>query len=76
MRNRTIPVEEAVGTTLAHDMTLIIPGKSKGPVFKKGHKIMEIPISYNPRNFKEGKKITWRDGIKAVYYLIKYRFFN
>ncbi len=39
MRNRTIPVEEAVGTTLAHDMTQIIPGKSKGPVFKKGHKI-------------------------------------
>ncbi|MFA5906751.1 MAG: molybdopterin-binding protein, partial [Desulfobacula sp.] len=36
---RTIPVEEAVGTTLAHDMTRIIPGKSKGPEFKKGHKI-------------------------------------
>jgi len=36
---KTIPVEEAVGTTLAHDMTQIIPGKSKGPVFKKGHKI-------------------------------------
>ena len=45
-------------------------------ILKKGHKIMEIPISYNPRNFKEGKKITWRDGIKAVYYLIIYRFFN
>lgn len=36
---KTIPIEEAVGTTLAHDMTQIIPGKSKGPVFKKGHKI-------------------------------------
>lgn len=36
---RTIPVEEAVGTTLAHDMTEIIPGKSKGPVFKRGHKV-------------------------------------
>jgi molybdenum cofactor synthesis domain-containing protein len=36
---KTIPVQEAVGTTLAHDMTQIIPGKSKGPAFKKGHKI-------------------------------------
>ncbi|WP_022668017.1 molybdopterin-binding protein [Desulfospira joergensenii] len=36
---KTIPVEEAVGTTLAHDMTQIIPGKFKGPAFKKGHKI-------------------------------------
>jgi molybdenum cofactor synthesis domain-containing protein len=36
---KTIPVDEAVGTTLAHDMTEIIPGKSKGPAFKKGHKV-------------------------------------
>ena len=36
---KTIPVEEAVGTTIAHDMTEIIPGKSKGPVFKKGQKV-------------------------------------
>jgi molybdenum cofactor synthesis domain-containing protein len=36
---RTIPVEQSVGTTLAHDMTQIIPGEYKGPAFKKGHKI-------------------------------------
>ena len=36
---KTIPVEKAVGTTLAHDMTEIIPGKSKGPAFKKGHRV-------------------------------------
>ncbi|MCP3898723.1 MAG: molybdopterin-binding protein [Desulfobacteraceae bacterium] len=36
---KTIPVEQAVGTTLAHDMTEVIPGKSKGPAFKKGHKV-------------------------------------
>ncbi|MBU8849105.1 MAG: molybdopterin-binding protein [Desulfobacterales bacterium] len=35
----TIPIDQAVGTSLAHDMTEIIPGKSKGPVFKKGHKV-------------------------------------
>ena len=36
---KTVPVEEAVGMTLAHDMTEIIPGKSKGPAFKRGHKV-------------------------------------
>ena len=36
---KTIPVDEAVGTILAHDMTEIIPGKFKGPAFKKGHRV-------------------------------------
>lgn len=36
---KTIPVDEAVGTTLAHDMTEIIPGEFKGPAFKKGHTV-------------------------------------
>jgi molybdenum cofactor synthesis domain-containing protein len=36
---KTIPVEEAVGMTLTHDMTEIIPGESKGPDFKRGHKV-------------------------------------
>ena len=44
--------------------------------YLKGYKIIEIPIVYNSRSFKEGKKITWRDGVKALYYLLKYRFFD
>lgn len=43
-------------------------------VLKKGYKIIEIPISYKHRMWDEGKKITWRDGVKALYYIIKYRF--
>lgn len=43
---------------------------------KRGYKICEVPISYKARGFKEGKKITWKDGIKALYYLIKYRFID
>lgn len=43
-------------------------------LLKKGHNIAEIPIRYNARKFEEGKKITWVDGIKAAYYLLKYRF--
>ena len=42
-------------------------------VLKRGIRIYEVPISYTGREFEEGKKITWRDGIKAVFYLLKYR---
>lgn len=43
-------------------------------ILKKGYKIKEVDIDFNPRTIEEGKKITWVDGIKALYYLIKYRF--
>mgnify|MGYP001561964030 FL=1 len=43
---------------------------------KKGIKIIEVPIKVKPRTHKEGKKITWIDGFKAVFVLLKYRFFN
>lgn len=45
-------------------------------ISKKGYRIYEVPITFNARTFKEGKKITVIDGIKAVYYLLKYRFFD
>ena len=45
-------------------------------ISKKGYKIFEVPINYYSRGFDEGKKITWRDGVKAAYYLFKYRFRN
>jgi dolichol-phosphate mannosyltransferase len=45
-------------------------------VCKKGYKIHEIPISYMGRTFREGKKIDWKDGIQAIYTLIKYRFMD
>ena len=37
-------------------------------------RLYEVPISYYGRTFDEGKKITWRDGVKAVYALIRFRF--
>jgi len=36
---KTIPVQEAVGTVLGHDLTRIVPGRSKGPAFRRGHVI-------------------------------------
>lgn len=41
---------------------------------KAGHRIVEVPISYVPRSSSEGKKLTWRDGIKALAMLLKVRF--
>jgi dolichol-phosphate mannosyltransferase len=36
--------------------------------------IQEVPISYFPRACGDGKKITWRDGVRAVWTLLKLRF--
>ncbi len=43
-------------------------------LLKAGYTIYEVPISYNPRTTQEGKKISWRDGIEAIYTLLKYKF--
>lgn len=44
-------------------------------ILKRGHRIYEVPISYTGREFSEGKKINpYRDGMKAVWTLIKYKF--
>lgn len=42
----------------------------------KKYKIKEVPISYDPRSYAEGKKIGWQDGVQAIYVLLKYRFFD
>jgi len=43
-------------------------------ILKRGIKIREVPISYYPRKKDEGKKINWKDGIHAIWTLVKYRF--
>jgi glycosyltransferase involved in cell wall biosynthesis len=43
-------------------------------ILRRGYRIYEVPISYTGREFSEGKKITWRDGVLALWTLIKYRF--
>jgi len=45
-------------------------------ILKQKIKIKEIPITYNGRNFSQGKKITWKDGIQALITLVKYRFID
>ncbi len=41
---------------------------------KRGIKIKEVPISYKPRRVDEGKKINWKDAVRCIWLLIKYRF--
>lgn len=43
-------------------------------VLKKGYKIYEVPIKVAPRGYDEGKKITWKDGLVAIWTLVKYKF--
>ena len=45
-------------------------------VAKNNFRIYEVPISYNGRDYSEGKKITWKDGIAAIWYIIKFKFKN
>lgn len=39
-------------------------------------RVHEVPISYFPRNYMEGKKITWKDGVAAVFHIIRFNFFR
>jgi glycosyltransferase involved in cell wall biosynthesis len=45
-------------------------------VLKQGIRIYEVPISYNGREWNEGKKIKWHDAPKALWALVKYRFMD
>ncbi len=40
-----------------------------------GARIWEMPISYSGRTYAEGKKITWRDGLAALFHIIRYNLF-
>jgi glycosyltransferase involved in cell wall biosynthesis len=45
-------------------------------IFKRHYRVYEVPISYDGRTYEEGKKISWRDGIVALWVLLKHRFGN
>jgi len=45
-------------------------------IAKKKYRIYETPISYSGRTYQEGKKITWKDGLKAFFCIVWFRFFK
>jgi len=42
-------------------------------IFKRQYRVYEVPISYDGRTYEEGKKISWRDGVVALWVLLKNR---
>lgn len=45
-------------------------------VAKLNLRIVEAPISYNGRTYEEGKKINWKDGLAAMWHIVKFNFFD
>ncbi|TFG81583.1 MAG: glycosyltransferase family 2 protein [Erysipelotrichales bacterium] len=45
-------------------------------VAKRKFRIYEVPISYSGRTYEEGKKINWKDGVAAIFSIIRFRFFD
>jgi glycosyltransferase involved in cell wall biosynthesis len=45
-------------------------------VARLGCRIYEVPIRYHGRTYEEGKKITWRDGVAAIWHILRFRFFQ
>jgi glycosyltransferase involved in cell wall biosynthesis len=45
-------------------------------VAKMNYRIYEVPISYSGRDYWEGKKINWMDGLKAIFSIVRYNFFD
>ena len=45
-------------------------------VGKLGCRVYEVPISYYGRDYREGKKITWKDGLAAIFHILRFRLFD
>lgn len=63
----------------ARDLRLRSPGWGFDPeitakILKRGFRIYEVPISYNGREYHEGKKVSWHDGLTVAWTLLRYRF--
>ena len=66
-------------TDVLRSMTLRSDGFGIEPeltakIFKRGYRVYEVPITYDGRGYEEGKKIGWRDGVVALWVLVRYRF--
>ena len=73
------PAIRPCGPTVLRSFTLRSNGFGIEPemtakIFKRGYRVYEVPITYDGRGYEDGKKITWRDGVVALWVLLKYRF--
>jgi glycosyltransferase involved in cell wall biosynthesis len=72
---KVLTAEVARSIRLRSDRWAIDP-EITAKVLKQGHLIYEVPISYAGRRFDEGKKITWRDGFRVMFALVRFRISN
>jgi glycosyltransferase involved in cell wall biosynthesis len=66
-------VIDAIGPTLRSDRFGIEP-ELTAKVARGGWRIYETPITYHGRDYEAGKKITWRDGVAAIWHIVRFRF--
>jgi len=66
---RTKVLQELKLTCAGFDLDFELTDK----LLKNGYQIVEVPVSYNPRSFEEGKKIRAKDGLKALFTIIRDR---
>jgi glycosyltransferase involved in cell wall biosynthesis len=65
---------EVVRSMTLHSNGFGIEPELTAKIFKRQYRVYEVPITYDGRGYEEGKKITWRDGIVALWVLVRYRF--
>lgn len=65
---------EVIKPIAIHSRRFEVEPEMTAKILKRKIRIYEVPISYNGREYHEGKKITWKDGFAAIWTLIKYRF--
>jgi glycosyltransferase involved in cell wall biosynthesis len=64
---------DAIAPTLKSDRFGFEP-EVTAKIAKRGLRVYELPISYSGRDYSEGKKITWKDGLQALWCIIRFRF--
>jgi glycosyltransferase involved in cell wall biosynthesis len=70
---KAVRAEVLKGLDLRSDRFGIEP-EITAKLFKRGARVYEVPITYEGRDYSEGKKISWKDGFPALWTLVKYRF--
>lgn len=63
---------DTVNTLSLQSRSFDIDAEIVAKALKKRLRIVEIPISYHPRTYAEGKKIRWNDGLHGIFSIIKY----
>jgi glycosyltransferase involved in cell wall biosynthesis len=72
---KVAPIEEWRSLNLSTNR-FGIEAEATGKFLRRGHRIYEVPISYQARSRAEGKKLKWIDGLEAFWILFRIRFFG